>query len=76
MLIRGKDGRTHEITYFGESMVLKIKSDFMKSLFSKKTRKCFVCGGEFKDGDLTTITHTEKGCKLICEECFNFSLKE
>ena len=56
---------------FGETITIEAKSDFIKNLLTKKSRRCFVCDGRFADGDLATIVYTKKGARFICEDCFN-----
>ena len=46
-----------------------IKTDITKYMWDK--RKCFICGGKFKDGDSPVVCITKKGKnKIICGKCY------
>lgn len=58
-----------EVTYF-----LKVKCSFSSPLTQQiwEKRKCFICGGKFKDGDSPVVAFTKKAPnKILCEKCFS-----
>ena len=57
-----------EVTHFIK-VKCSIHSDITRFIWSK--RKCFICGGKFKDGDNPVAAITKKGMnKIICEKCY------
>jgi len=79
MEIKGKEYKKRLVDYKVKvTRFLKVKcsihSDLTKRIWEK--RKCFMCGGKFKDGDTPVVCITKKGLnKIICEECYS-TLKE
>jgi len=60
-------GSKVEVTHF-----LKVKCSINSALTERiwGKRKCFMCGGKFKDGDTPVACITKKGLnKIICEGC-------
>lgn len=46
-----------------------METNLTKLIWGK--RKCFICGGKFKDGDSPVVCITKEGAnKIICEECY------
>jgi len=57
-----------EVTHFVE-VKCSMKSDITKVIWGK--RRCFICGGKFKDGDTPVACITKKGKnKIICQKCY------
>jgi hypothetical protein len=60
---------TVEVTHFIE-VKCSISSDLTQRIWSK--RKCFVCGGKFKDGDKPVVAITKHPPnKILCEKCYS-----
>jgi len=58
-----------EVTHFVK-VKCSMKSDLTKLIWNK--RKCFICGGKFKNGDSPVAAITKKGMnKIICEKCYS-----
>ena len=58
-----------EVTHF-----LKVKCSIYSALTERiwEKRRCFMCGGKFKDGDNPVACITKKGLnKIICEKCYS-----
>lgn len=58
-----------EVTHF-----LKVKCSFSSALTQQiwEKRKCFICGGKFKDGDSPVVAITKHSPnKILCEKCFS-----
>lgn len=59
---------TVEVTHF-----FKVKCSIHDILTERiwERRRCFMCGGKFKDGDAPMAAITERGTnKIICEGCY------
>ena len=58
-----------EITHFVK-VKCSMKTDLTRFIWGK--RKCFICGGKFKDCDKPVACITKKGMnKIICEKCYS-----
>ena len=57
-----------EVTHFVK-VKCSMKTDLTKFIWGK--RKCFMCGGKFKDSDNPVAAITKRGMnKIICEKCY------
>lgn len=56
-----------QVKQYAKSFVHIGQSYTLAKIWDK--RRCFICHGKFKDNTNVTVAITDKGNKLICEEC-------
>ena len=62
-----------EVTHFLK-VECRINSDITRRIWER--RKCFMCGGKFKDGDTPVAAITKKGLnKILCKKCYSILIK-